>query len=304
MDNKSNLKELLVSLEKINNGFVIKDFVSFLTWEPNTGALLLPYTGHHSPFCQTIKKNPDAYNKCVKCSQLCQKTCIKKKAPFWETCFLGITEYNVPIIIKNHCVGLISMGSFSPKRKIAEKKIDALSIQYNLNRSLLKRCFDISVASNMPSENSQRVFQFMATFLAQQFEPFASGKSLSELDSLYKGVCFERILNYICLHYTDPNINVNTISKACNYSVSTVSHVFKERMNMNIRSYINRLRIVLAKQELAKGNNISATAMLCGFNDTNYFSNVFRLLVGFPPSQFAKYIHNKQSLDMFNPPMQ
>lgn len=97
------------------------------------------------------------------------------------------------------------------------------------------------------------------------------------------------IRNYIVDHYTDPNISVKTIAKNCHYSVSYVSHTFSNNMRVNIRTYINQLRIVLAKHELTMGNTVTATAAICGFNDTNYFSSIFRAVVGVPPSRWAQH---------------
>lgn len=99
---------------------------------------------------------------------------------------------------------------------------------------------------------------------------------------------FETILTYIRNHYTDPGINVDAIAKACNYSPSYVSHAFSSRMKRNLRTYVNQLRLILAKRLLQSGSSVARTAMVCGYTDANYFAAVFRRTVGVSPSRYAR----------------
>ena len=58
---------------------------------------------------------------------------------------------------------------------------------------------------------------------------------------------------------------------------------------MNLRTYINQLRINVAKGLLKHGYSVSASAYASGFNDANYFCTVFRSIVGMSPSRFARH---------------
>ena len=79
------------------------------------------------------------------------------------------------------------------------------------------------------------------------------------------------------------------IAAACNYSESHISHVFSQRMHMNLRTYINQLRINVAKGMLKHGCSVSTAAYASGFNDANYFCTVFHAMVGMSPSRFARH---------------
>ena len=286
MNKYESFDKLMVSVENICGGFVIKDFVGFLNWEPTLGSLLLRYTGHHSAFCQSIKQEPGIYPRCVLCSTAHQRRCERLQKPFSKACFLGISEYSVPIVIDRLCIGSVSVGRNCPDPADAALRLKKEAERFSLDFPLLKHLYDSSVQPMPPSQQTCAVFQFIAEFLAEEFRPYAGRASRAAASS---DAGFELIQTYIFNNYTSPSISIASIAQACNYSQSYVSHIFKKKMKVNVRTYINQLRIVLAKHELASGSSVSFTAMICGFNDANYFSNVFRSMVGIPPSQYARH---------------
>lgn len=289
MDTKALLTPLLNTLDCMSNGFVLKDFIGFLNWEPEIGALLLAYTGHHSAFCTAVKQNSDAYARCVSCADVHQRFCEQRRAPFCRPCFLGISEYSVPIMIDNLCVGSLSVGLFYRDHTFSERRISELCDRFDMDEEMLMQLFSDSVGTDRPSEECRVIIGFIADYLAEVFRPYADRAIRRKESQKAADAGFENIQKYIYRCYTDPNISVASIAKACSYSQSYVSHTFSQRMKMNLRTYINQLRIILAKHELQTGHNISFTAMVCGFNDANYFSKVFQALVGIPPSQYAKH---------------
>lgn len=289
MNRYDSFEKLITSLENISGSFVIKDFVGFLNWEPTLGALLLRHTGHHSAFCQSVKQNPGVYARCTLCSDAHRRHCERLQTPFTKSCFLGISEYSVPIMIDQLCIGSISVGHFCSAPADAMLRLKKETERFSLDHPELEQLFCDSVSQNPPSLQTCAVFQFVATFIAEEFRPYAHrAKAVGETrNSDDDG--FQLIRTYIFNNYTSPNINIASIANACNYSESYISHTFKKKMKVNVRTYINQLRIILAKHELANGSSVSFTAMICGFNDANYFSNVFRSMVGIPPSRYAKH---------------
>ena len=280
---------LMTSLENISGRFIIKDFVGFMNWEPSLAALLLPYIGHRSAFCQSIKANEQLYSRCITCSIAHQRRCMRKHVPFSGTCYMGIDEYAIPIMIDDLCIGSIAIGNYCLNPEDADRRLRREATRSGEDYEALKQLFDISVSTMAPSEETRAVFQFVATFLAEEFRPYVHRAQRQEDTVKTPDAGFETIQTYIFNNYTNPTISIASIAEACNYSQSYVSHTFSKKMKVNVRTYINQLRIILAKHELAAGNSVSYTAMICGFNDANYFSNVFRSLVGIPPSQYAKH---------------
>lgn len=65
--------------------------------------------------------------------------------------------------------------------------------------------------------------------------------------------------------------------------------VFKEAMKVTVIDYLNQVRIRNACRYLrASDKEVGDIALLCGFRDAAYFSNVFKKLTGISPSAYRK----------------
>ena len=62
----------------------------------------------------------------------------------------------------------------------------------------------------------------------------------------------------------------------------------KSLMNTSAGDYIRHKRIQKACEMITQGHNVSETAYSCGFSDPNYFSKVFKKMVGVAPSDYVK----------------
>lgn len=95
-----------------------------------------------------------------------------------------------------------------------------------------------------------------------------------------------RVIKFIQRNFYN-KISNQDIAKVCSCSDSTICHLFKKIMGINIHKYINELRLSYAK-ELLKTSNLSITtiAYKCGFSDYNYFAIKFKKEIGLSPSQY------------------
>ncbi|MVT10214.1 AraC family transcriptional regulator [Chitinophaga tropicalis] len=98
------------------------------------------------------------------------------------------------------------------------------------------------------------------------------------------------VLNYIREHLTE-KIAVDELSKKAYLSRNLFFKWFREQFGITPLEYINRERVKLAKQLLAKPqSNIYTVSKLCGFSDTNYFIRVFRKTEGTTPKAYQSCI--------------
>ena len=82
------------------------------------------------------------------------------------------------------------------------------------------------------------------------------------------------------------NINIESLSKSLNLSVSYFRKLFTQAYGQSPQQYIISLRINTAYDLLASGEvNVSEVAILSGFDDIYYFSKLFKRRTGFSPSQ-------------------
>jgi AraC family transcriptional activator of pobA len=100
------------------------------------------------------------------------------------------------------------------------------------------------------------------------------------------------IFQYIQSNFTK-EISVKNIAKEFGYTESHLCRLFKKHTNLSISSYIQLLRIELAKKMLQETDtDINIVAEKCGFSDFSYFCRCFKKYVQMTPSEFRKNMRN------------
>ena len=92
-----------------------------------------------------------------------------------------------------------------------------------------------------------------------------------------------RARKYIDENYRE-NIDRNNVAAVTFVTPNYLSKLFKNSMNMNLREYINQLRLEEAKRLLLSTSmSVSEIASYVGYYNISYFSTVFHKLVGVSP---------------------
>lgn len=100
---------------------------------------------------------------------------------------------------------------------------------------------------------------------------------------------YTRLIDYIDKNFTS-TITLEELSHHSGLSKNGIIAIFKRLYHTTPIQYINTLRIYHAEQ-LLRSTDLSITqiAMVCGFNDFNYFSRIFRAIRGTtPPRKFRR----------------
>ncbi len=99
----------------------------------------------------------------------------------------------------------------------------------------------------------------------------------------------EIAVKYIHDNYQNP-MTLGDIAKACNVSKVHLSRKFKERLGIGVSEYVAMYRLKKAKELLLSQDKMSVceVAYGCGFNDSNYFSALFKKTYGVSPSGYRK----------------
>ena len=99
-------------------------------------------------------------------------------------------------------------------------------------------------------------------------------------------------------HYTQ-ELTVKSAAEALHVSVVYLGQVFKKETELSFNQYVNFIRIKKAQQLLLHTRQtINEIADVIGYNNTNYFSKMFKKLNGLTPKEFReKYEQSYESLD-------
>jgi AraC-like DNA-binding protein len=81
-------------------------------------------------------------------------------------------------------------------------------------------------------------------------------------------------------------LSIDSIAKLTYVSKSNFFKMFKDELGTSPNEFILQERINRAKELLASRNSIKETAYQTGFSDTNYFTRVFKQLVGVTPKSY------------------
>ncbi len=90
--------------------------------------------------------------------------------------------------------------------------------------------------------------------------------------------------------YISRNINsslsLSEVSKEINTSDAYLSFLFKKETGKNFTGYVNELKVKLAKDLLTKGMLVYEVSERLGFDNSNYFSKVFKKYTGITPENY------------------
>lgn len=97
------------------------------------------------------------------------------------------------------------------------------------------------------------------------------------------------ILKFIDDNFTNGAMSLEFAASELGYSSKYVSRAFKESMNITFSEYLKNIRIQHAISLMEHGViSVKNTALLSGYRDPLYFSNVFKKTVGLSPSEYIK----------------
>ena len=108
--------------------------------------------------------------------------------------------------------------------------------------------------------------------------------SLSQIISEIPNQRIVRVQKYLTEHYQN-DIDVDQLAEQFKVSRSYLMREFKKSTSQTINQFLTAHRIDIAKK-LLMDHSVTETAFAVGFNNSNYFSTVFKKMTGKTPGQF------------------
>ena len=93
-------------------------------------------------------------------------------------------------------------------------------------------------------------------------------------------------INYINLHYSEP-LSLDLLAERFFVSKYHLSHEFNRQVGTSIYRYIQKKRLLVARQLIAQGKRPNEVPPLCGFGDYAGVYRAFKAEYGIAPREFA-----------------
>lgn len=99
-----------------------------------------------------------------------------------------------------------------------------------------------------------------------------------------------RLVHYVMEHFQEP-LTLEILAKELHVNKYYLSHIFSDRLHMNFRRYLNRIRLEYAMQ-LIRSTRQSLTSVweAAGFNSQRSFNRVFQETMDMTPLEYRKSI--------------
>lgn len=129
----------------------------------------------------------------------------------------------------------------------------------------------------------KKVLNFWVEYIIMKTENTKGGIVLD-----HKGtVEMKNVLDYVNLHFKE-NIGIEDIARVVGYSPRHCNLMFKNCYGETLASYVRRLRLDAAKEELKTGKPIKTVAKELGFSTVCGFRRAFQREFGILPSDYVK----------------
>lgn len=230
-------------------------------------------------FCRLIRRSPAGLERCRQCDREACNISLHRRDTYLYQCHAGLTEAISPIFLGNIVTGYLFFGHvFSyASREEGWKIISEKCSVYPLEQDELKNCCDqLPITSEGYILSASNLLHAVASYLCMERMILLRQNDLPiQLD------------NYIQNHLRSP-LSAEILCQNLHIGKTNLYQLARQSYGCGIARHIRRLRIDRAMSLLLEHPEMSVSeiAESCGFEDSNYFSIVFKKQTGTTPLKF------------------
>lgn len=279
-----------------------------------------PISAHSkcTTFCQTIRATEALSEICQKCDSRAGLEAVRYNRPYIYLCHYNLIDIAIPITSDDKYIGAIMAGQVKPS--FLGSKVDLEQILYSpdslktLQKSReLKRLYQeiptldydtILRTADMLSKLSTYIIEEATAknlieskyqlLTSQTLPPIREASPPTEytVDQPFINIKNKKLLPALEYLHTNTHamISLDKAAHICHLSPGYFSRSFSKEFGSNYTNYITRLKIDQAKKLLTKTDlSIGQICDQLGFNDSGYFTKVFKKQEYLTPSMYRKY---------------
>lgn len=233
-----------------------------------------------APICSEFRKHPELLKRCRTCDQYGHKTCSQTRKPFIYRCHAGFTEVYIPICENNIIIGYMLTGHL-----ICDEDMDFIK------GKLIEYAGECNVEPKVFLEQFEKINIIKKEYIEASVNLIKTCASYLYLTKIIKKrslVLSSQLKEYVDNHLTS-DLTVKHLCDKMYISKATLYRLSMHAFGMGSSEYIMQKRIDAAKTQLETSDkSICKIAKDVGFDDTNYFTRVFKKIVGVTPGNYKK----------------
>lgn len=242
--------------------------------------VLYRYEAHTPPVCVYLKSCPETRRRCVE-----QKRFLLGHLPEgmrYGCCYAGVEEYLVPIRAEDGTrIVCVNVSGYRGGLARSAARHEAL-------RSALPAAYEQSYRALETIPPTREQTGAMTAPLGYMFRALFAECRRGSVPENASDRTYWAMLDYFYEHYAQADA-FSEVCRRLHYSEVYLRRLFREKSGTAPGAFLAELRMRRAA-ELLRGTDqpVTVVAAACGFEDSNYFSTLFRRRYGVPPREYRK----------------
>jgi AraC-like DNA-binding protein/ligand-binding sensor protein len=235
-------------------------------------------------FCTLVTGTPAGCAACLEAQTRVQRTVARKLNPQQVSCFAGLTDVAVPVLVGGRHVATLMSGQVF-RREPTERDFRLIASMVNLSggdgeKKARAAYFATPVVT---ADRFQAIIQLLNVF-AQYLADFAGRQTIASVEVEPAAVASAR--QFVQDHADEP-ISLEQVVQHVGVSRFYFCKLFKKATGMTLTEYVSRVRVEKAKALLVNPSlRISEIVFAAGFGSIPRFNSVFKQYVGMPPTEY------------------
>lgn len=300
----SALEAIQISIKKVIDEYDVSlqyhDSMGIFLQDYKIGAVLIEYFSHCNEFCDHVKCNKKCGTDCFLLKSKIAKHLRKAKRPIYGRCHLGMEEYIFPVYSSDRVIGYFTVGEFYTDKEKSVEYIKECCKKWGFNEDeLIKAFFNTAKPIDFDTEKLITDMNLISTAVGLYIKETVSDneiekRALKEQGANSKNYVVEMAKEYITANFTG-DVSLETIANICHCNSSYLSCIFKKKTGQSISEFVNAVRINRARLLLwVSSMSVTQISYEIGYNDSGYFSRVFKKITGMSPESFRKNMNRKK----------
>jgi AraC-like DNA-binding protein len=258
---------------------------------PGESGQRLSFGESENPFCSLVTRTPAGCDACAEAEKRAQRGAGKKLIPQQVSCFAGLTDVAVPVVVNGRHVATLMSGQVfrrPPTERDFQMIVKMLQAEPSADweRKTRKAYFETPVVT---PDRFEAIVHLLSVF-AQYLADYASRHAISASANEPKPVAGAK---QFVLAHVEETITLALVAQHVHVSRFHFCRMFKKATGMTLTEYVARVRVEKAKTLLVDPSaRISEVVFAAGFGSIPRFNSVFKSCVGMSPTEYRATLHS------------